>query len=268
MLEIFDPTAATGANSLVYARRPHSLKGLRVALVENTNHNSAEVLERIGKILVEEYGVAEARLFRKKHSSTPMHEAILEDIRKNFDVAIAGVGDCGSCSAAIVLDGIMVERVNKPAAAIVTNFFASTAKAMAKQAGVPDYRFLIMQHPIGNLDDEGLNERARTSIDGIVQTLVSSHAGRSWKGSGMTQASGKSIEEALVATFEGLDAAGYSLDLAVEGTTLAMTVVAREGACEDCLVPKPLFIQMVTDELHEGGHRFDAVSASYPKDRQ
>ncbi|MGK9283487.1 hypothetical protein [Sinorhizobium meliloti] len=74
------------------------------------------------------------------------------------------------------------------------------------------------------------------------------------------------LKHALKATFEGLDAAGYALDVSVAGAELQMTVSAMDGACPECLVPKPLFLQMVKDELKEGGISFSAISVRYPKD--
>lgn len=74
------------------------------------------------------------------------------------------------------------------------------------------------------------------------------------------------LKHALRATYEGLYAAGYALDLSLEGSGLEMTVSALDGACPECLVPKPLFLQMVRDELEEGGLSFPTIRVWYPKD--
>jgi hypothetical protein len=93
MIELLDPTTEATAQAIAYTRRPTSLEGKRVALVENTKHNSDRLLARIGDILKAEYGVAETRMWRKKNASVPAHEAIIEEVQKTSDVMVAGVGD-------------------------------------------------------------------------------------------------------------------------------------------------------------------------------
>ncbi len=93
MIEILDPTAEAPAQSITYVSRPDSLKGKRVALIENTKFNSDRLLLKIGDILVNEYGAASTRMWRKKNSSVPAHDQIIEEVRKTCDVVVAGVGD-------------------------------------------------------------------------------------------------------------------------------------------------------------------------------
>jgi hypothetical protein len=172
MMELLDPTreAATGESN--YAPRPQSLKGKRVALIENTKYNSDDILKRIGDILVKEHGAASYKLYRKRYSSVPAHEEILHDIQHNCDVMVAGVGDCGSCSSGSVLDGILLEMRNIPSASIITHLFENTGKAMTKQWSDPKYRFLIMEHPISNIPDAMLQQRAETIAPMVVELLL------------------------------------------------------------------------------------------------
>ncbi len=59
-----------------------------------------------------------------------------------------------------------------PSAAIVTDVFEVTGRAMAKQWGVPTYRFLLMPHPIANLSEAELDQRAREIAPEIVKLLL------------------------------------------------------------------------------------------------
>jgi len=93
MIQLLDPTTEAAAQPIAYAPRPGSLQGKRVALIENTKFNSDKLLEKIGQILVKEYGVASARMFRKKNASVPAHEEIIAEVRRTCDVMVAGVGD-------------------------------------------------------------------------------------------------------------------------------------------------------------------------------
>jgi len=71
-----------------------------------------------------------------------------------------------------VLDGILFEKNGIPAASIVTDVFQSTGRAMAQSWGLPEYKFLAMPHPIGNLTEAQLDQRAREMVPEIVKLLL------------------------------------------------------------------------------------------------
>jgi hypothetical protein len=71
-----------------------------------------------------------------------------------------------------VLDGILLEKVGVPSASIVTDVFEVTGRAMAEQWGVPTYRFLAMPHPIANLTEAELDQRAREIAPEVVKLLL------------------------------------------------------------------------------------------------
>jgi len=71
-----------------------------------------------------------------------------------------------------VLDGILFEKVGVPAASIVTDVFEATGHAMAQAWGVPQYKFLAMPHPIANLTEAQLDQRAREIAPEVVKLLL------------------------------------------------------------------------------------------------
>ncbi len=71
-----------------------------------------------------------------------------------------------------MLDGIVLEKAGVPSAAIVTDVFEITGRAMAEQWGVPTYRFLVMPHPIANLTETELDRRAREMAPQVVKLLL------------------------------------------------------------------------------------------------
>jgi hypothetical protein len=93
MITLLDPTTEAVAQPIAYVPRPSSLEGKRVALVENTKFNSDRLLQKIGDLLVKEYGAASTRMWRKRNSSVPAHAEIVEEIRATADVMVAGIGD-------------------------------------------------------------------------------------------------------------------------------------------------------------------------------
>ena len=71
-----------------------------------------------------------------------------------------------------MLDGILFEKQGIPAASIVTDVFQNTGHAMAQSWGLPNYKFLAMPHPIGNLTEAQLDQRAREMVPEIVKLLL------------------------------------------------------------------------------------------------
>jgi len=71
-----------------------------------------------------------------------------------------------------VLDGIVFEKVGIPAASIVTDVFEATGRAMAQTWGLPEYKFLAMPHPIANLTEAQLDQRAREIAPEVVKLLL------------------------------------------------------------------------------------------------
>ena len=58
-----------------------------------------------------------------------------------------------------------------PAVAIITAPFRDTARAMAASWNVPDYAFVETPHPIANLTDAELDERAEALVRPVLDLL-------------------------------------------------------------------------------------------------
>jgi len=71
-----------------------------------------------------------------------------------------------------VLDGILFEKNGVPAVSIVTDVFEETGRAMAEAWGVPNYKFITIPHPIANLNEQELEQRARKVVTKVVQLLL------------------------------------------------------------------------------------------------
>jgi hypothetical protein len=71
-----------------------------------------------------------------------------------------------------VLDGILLEKAGVPSASIITDVFELTGRAMAEQWGLPYYKFLMMSHPIANLTEAQLDQRAREIAPEVVKLLL------------------------------------------------------------------------------------------------
>ena len=69
-------------------------------------------------------------------------------------------------------DGIQFEKRGLPAAVICTEPFVSSAVAMSKMGGIPEFPFAVVPHPLGSLDENSLRERAKEVTGDIVKILL------------------------------------------------------------------------------------------------
>ena len=75
----------------------------------------------------------------------------------------------------------------------------------------------------------------------------------------------EAVSSSIAATREGLAASNYSIDCADAGNgRLVFTVRAFENACEDCLVPKAIFIDLLKRELSASGIAATGIDVIYP----
>jgi hypothetical protein len=76
-----------------------------------------------------------------------------------------------------VHDGIEMERLGIPTASIITHVFLNTAKAMTRMMGVPDYEFVVAEHPLSSLTDDECRARAESIADNVERILLGSNTG-------------------------------------------------------------------------------------------
>ena len=173
---ILDPTGATQAAAkpaAPRAPRPASLKGARVGLLINTTQNAAPFLHEVGRLLLENYGVAS---LTKKNFAMPEADEVIKEMAEEADVIVTGVGDCGSCSAAAAADGVVFEAAGVPAAVIVTTSFRATTEAMAELRGAPGFPYATTEHPVALLDEDQVKERAARVLADVVTLLTDPRA--------------------------------------------------------------------------------------------
>lgn len=91
-LGFIDPTAGGGKSRIALAPRPMDLAGKVVGLLDNTKEQGTLILETLGAALRERYGVARVVLRSKEHYSKPASDALIDDMAKEVQVAIAAVG--------------------------------------------------------------------------------------------------------------------------------------------------------------------------------
>ena len=69
-------------------------------------------------------------------------------------------------------DAIAAETRGIPAVAVMTDRFVPTARAVAELNGVPDYPYVVIEHPIANNSADELRAKAEAVIGRIVALLT------------------------------------------------------------------------------------------------
>ena len=170
---ILDPTgtAATAARAPRAPRR-RNLRGVTVGLLVNTKQNAAPFLDEVGRLLIAEHGATGTMARTKVNFAAPAPDDLVKEMTTSCDVIITGIGDCGSCSASAVADGIAFEAAGLPAAAICSDAFRVTADAMAELRGAPGYRYATTPHPVAVLTSDQVKQRAAQVLDDVMSLLT------------------------------------------------------------------------------------------------
>jgi hypothetical protein len=172
---ILDPTGTTTTATRPMpprAPRRRNLRGATVGLLVNTKQNAAPFLDEVGRLLVAEHGAKATMARTKVNFAAPAPGELIKEMTTGCDVIITGIGDCGSCSASAVADGIAFEAAGLPAAAICSDAFRVTADAMAELRGVPGYRYATTPHPVAVLTPDQVKQRAAQVLDDVMNLLT------------------------------------------------------------------------------------------------
>ncbi|MDE0224173.1 MAG: hypothetical protein OXP28_03455 [Gammaproteobacteria bacterium] len=69
-------------------------------------------------------------------------------------------------------DGITFEQTGKRAVVLCTTPFEVTAKNMARMLGLPDYPFVIVDHPLGSCTVSEIRQRAASASEQAIGILT------------------------------------------------------------------------------------------------
>lgn len=175
---IIDPTSAqrTVESRTVVSPMLTTLTGKRIGLLENTKRNAAAILDSVGRALDATADVGALVPFTKVGFALPLTDDLISEIERSCDAVVIGVGDCGSCSASAIADGIALEARGVPTAVICTDAFVTTSEAMAALQGRKEYPFLVTEHPIANLTADDIAGRSSELASLVRGRLTGSSA--------------------------------------------------------------------------------------------
>ncbi len=89
----YDPRGIVEAGVLAAATRATSLKGKRLAILDNTKWNAGKLLRDIQAQLTASAGLSTITYYRKHSFSMNAASALLDEITANNDLVITAIGD-------------------------------------------------------------------------------------------------------------------------------------------------------------------------------
>lgn len=69
-------------------------------------------------------------------------------------------------------DSVVAEREGVPAVGVMTSRFVSAAELMSRVLGMPNYKFVVIGHPISSASDAQLADFARATIEQAQHLLL------------------------------------------------------------------------------------------------
>ena len=91
-LEVLDPTHEAAARAFEQPAWPATLEGATVGFVSNGKEGTKGFFAHLGRLLKDEFGVAEVVLRTKSNYSAPAEAEIIAEAG-GWDLAISGLGD-------------------------------------------------------------------------------------------------------------------------------------------------------------------------------
>lgn len=146
--------------------------GARLGLVDNGKPRAGDLLRMLGRELQQELGLGEVVMISKASAAVPLDDEQVADLVARTDLVVAGIGDCGSCSASSLQDALLMERAGVPSTVLITEVFVSHVARFAANLGAPGYHSLVVPHPVATKDDDRLLALARSVVPAAARQLL------------------------------------------------------------------------------------------------
>ena len=171
LMRVHVPTGAPQNAAMAAVERPKSLGDLRVGLLDNGKEFSDVVLQALAEVLQRDYGVTKIKFWRK---GFPAKGApFIEEMAAETDVAISGVGHCGSSSPWSVIDAVNLEKAGVPTVALISRSFCPLGQIVARGVGHPGLPIVMLPHPIGEPKPENISRKGVDAAADCVRLLTS-----------------------------------------------------------------------------------------------
>lgn len=95
----------------------------------------------------------------------------LEEFIDTIDVAVVGLGNCGSCTGWTIRDALETANAGLPTTAICTEVFEELGHQLAARGGRSGLRIHILPYPLNEKLREEVEPVAREHLKGVIETM-------------------------------------------------------------------------------------------------
>ena len=93
------------------------------------------------------------------------------DLLANSDMAIVGLGNCGSCTSWTIADALRAAETGMPTIAVATAHFEGLAHNLAKRGGRSGLRLHVLPYPLDILPKEQVDDIARDHYRSFLRSF-------------------------------------------------------------------------------------------------
>lgn len=154
------------------ADRPGLHNGARLTLIDNGKAKARDLMLLIADELKQRYVLKSVDVFSKGSASRVINEEEVAAISEKSDVVIAGLGDCGACSACSLADALKMEGAGIPSTVLISDVFIGHIASFAVTLGMPGYHTAVVPHPVSSKNDDQLAAFATAVVDQVEQQLT------------------------------------------------------------------------------------------------
>ncbi len=254
---IYRPDGDVDALTTALAPPVCDLRGCRIAVLDNGKPNAALTMSRLASTLATNTGASLALVVKKgpggrsANAAIPCAPDVMERLRAEADVVITGAADCGSCTAYSVHDTIELERVGIPTVLVTTTRFVPIATTLAGDSGLADLRAVVLDHPIGGMDEATLVARADAAADAAAALLTGTTSGSIVAAPGATNLHAAIAELHRLVRADGADLRLVDHDAATG--QLHLRLVIPDAHCAECVMPRAALESIATSRLSVHG---------------
>ena len=255
---IYRPDGDVDAATTTLASPIGNLRGCRIAVLDNGKPNAALAMSRLAGTLAANTGATLVLVLKKgpggrsANAAIPCAPDVMERLRTEADAVITGAADCGSCTAYSVHDTVELERVGIPTVLVTTTRFVPIVTTLAADSGLAELRTIVLDHPIGGIDEVTLVGRADAAAGAAAALLTTASDG----GSVVAARRATSLDGALAGLRELVRADGADLRLvhhdAATGA-LHLRLVIPDAHCAECVMPNTSLESIATARLSAHG---------------
>ena len=128
------------------------------------------MLDALAESLKRDYGITKIKFWRK---GFPAKGApFIAEMAAESDVAISGVGHCGSSSPWSVIDAVTLEKAGIPTVALISRSFCPLGQIVGRGVGHQGLPIVMLPHPIGEADESRIAQKGSDAAAECVRLLT------------------------------------------------------------------------------------------------